>query len=121
VDSVKIVLTGIYVNDPNAAFRFYTDILGFGERLHIPEALLAIVVSPEEPGGTGLLLEPSDNPIAATYQKQLYDAEIPAIVLGTDDIMGDYARLQGRGSSSATNRRPRRTAPRRSSRTAAAT
>ena len=96
-------------------------ILGFGERLHIPEALLAIVASPEESGGTGLLLEPNDNPFAATYQRALYEANFPVIVLGTDDIAGDYARLQGRGVVSARSRRPPTTAPRRSSRMVAAT
>jgi catechol 2,3-dioxygenase-like lactoylglutathione lyase family enzyme len=94
---MKIAMTSMYVNDPNEAFRFYTEILGFSERLHIPEALLAIVASPEEPDGTGLLLEPNDTPIASTYQQQRYDGGFPVIVLGTSDIRGDYARLQGVG------------------------
>jgi hypothetical protein len=47
-----------------AAHKFYTEVLGFVSRTFVPEAYLAIVASPEEPNGTGLLLEPGDNPIS---------------------------------------------------------
>ncbi len=65
---MKIALTGILVHDPNKAFRFYTEVLGFIPRLHVPEASLAIIASPEDPDGTGLLLEPNDNPVARMFQ-----------------------------------------------------
>ncbi len=55
---MKIKLTSIPVNDPNAAFKFYTEKSGFKELMHMPEAQLTIVVSPEQPEGTALLLEP---------------------------------------------------------------
>lgn len=90
---MKIALTNVYVNDPNEAIKFYTGTLGFIEKMHIPEANLAIVAAPEEPDGTSLLLEPNDNPIASTYQKALYDGGFPAIVLGVVDIHAEYARL----------------------------
>lgn len=61
---MKISVTSVFVDDPLEAFRFYTEVLGFRERLSMPEANLAIVVSPEEPDGTGLLLGPNDNPVA---------------------------------------------------------
>jgi catechol 2,3-dioxygenase-like lactoylglutathione lyase family enzyme len=94
---MKIALTGVYVDSPAKAFAFYTQVLGFIERMYIPEAALAIVASPEEPGGTGLLLEPNDNPIARSYQEALYNAEMPAIVFGTADIDKEYQRLRELG------------------------
>ena len=94
---MKIALTSVFVDDPSKAFRFYTEVLGFSERLYVPEAQLAIVVSPEEPGGTGLLLEPNDNPIARTYQESIYKAGLPAIVFGVEDVQKEYDRLKGAG------------------------
>lgn len=76
---MKIGMTGVFVNDPVAAFRFYNEVLGFKEKLFMPEANLAIVVSPEEPLGTALLLEPTDNPMAKKYQQEIYNAGLPAL------------------------------------------
>jgi predicted enzyme related to lactoylglutathione lyase len=94
---VKIALTGVFVHDPIAAHAFYTETLGFISRLFIPEAYLAIVASPEQPEGTGLLLEPNDNPIAKAYQEGIRGAGLPVIVFGTDDIQAEYERLTERG------------------------
>ena len=33
---MKIAMTSVYVDDPGAAFKFYTEILGFVENLYIP-------------------------------------------------------------------------------------
>lgn len=74
---MKIALTSVYVDDPSKAFMFYTEVLDFIERLYVPEAGLAIVASPAEPGGTGLLLEPNGNPIAGTYQEALIRQGFP--------------------------------------------
>lgn len=94
---MKIKLTSVFVHDPNEALRFYTEVLGFVKVMHIPEAWLAIVASPEEPQGTGLLLEPNKNPIASTYQDALYKAGIPVIVFGVDDVQKEYERLKELG------------------------
>jgi len=94
---VKIGLTGVFVDDPIKAFKFYTEILGFVEKLYMPEAALAIVVSPEEPDGTALLLEPNDNPIARTYQEGIFKAGLPVIVFAVDDIQSEYERLKNLG------------------------
>lgn len=94
---MKIKLTSVFVNSPREAFQFYTEVLGFVETMYIPEAELAIVASPEAPTGTGLLLEPNDNPIAKTYQDALFQAGLPAIVFGADDVQKEYERLQGLG------------------------
>jgi catechol 2,3-dioxygenase-like lactoylglutathione lyase family enzyme len=94
---MKIALTSVFVDDPAKAFKFYTEVLGFVEIMFIPEAALAIVASPEEPGGTGLLLEPNDNPVAKTYQEAIYQQGLPAIVLGTEDVQEEYRRLKALG------------------------
>jgi predicted enzyme related to lactoylglutathione lyase len=94
---VKIQLVSLFVDDPLKAFKFYTEVLGFIERVYLPEAYLAIVASPEEPGGTGMLLEPNNNPIASTYQSALRKEKLPAIVFGTADIQKEYERLKGLG------------------------
>ena len=94
---MKIQLTNIYVNDPNEAFKFYTEVLGFVEKVYMPDANLAIVASPEQPDGAVLLLEPNDTPIAKTYQEALYNEGYPAIVFGVDDIQQEVERLKQQG------------------------
>jgi predicted enzyme related to lactoylglutathione lyase len=94
---MKIALTNVYVDSPAKAFTFYTEVLGFVARMYLPEARLAIVAAADAPDGTGLLLEPNDNPIAQTYQQAIYQAGLPAIVFGTADIQGEYERLGQHG------------------------
>jgi predicted enzyme related to lactoylglutathione lyase len=94
---MKIKMTSVFVNDPREAFTFYTETLEFIKIMYIPEAFLAIVASPEEPKGTALLLEPNNNPIASTYQQGLYNAGIPAIVFGVEDVQKEYEKLKERG------------------------
>jgi predicted enzyme related to lactoylglutathione lyase len=97
MNKMKIALTSIPVNDPIAAFKFYTEVLGFVERLYMPEMYLAIVVSPEEPQGTGLLLEPNNTPAYKTFQEAIYNMGLPLIVFGVEDIQKEYERLKKLG------------------------
>ena len=90
-------MTGIHVNDPIAAFKFYTDVLGFKEFLFMPEHKMAIVVSPDQPNGTALLLEPGEKPIAKNYMQGLFQSGLPAIVLGVIDVEKEFERLTGLG------------------------
>lgn len=94
---MKIQLASVLVNDPIKAFRFYTEVLGFIERVYMPEMKLAIVASPEEPGGAGLLLEPNDNPIAKPFQEGVYQQGLPIIVFGVEDIKEEVERLKKLG------------------------
>ena len=94
---MKIALTSVFVPDPIKAFAFYTEILGFKEHLYMPDHSLAIIVSPEDPTGTALLLEPNSNLGAAEFQRGVYDAGLPTIVFGTADIRADFARLTALG------------------------
>ena len=94
---MKIALTSIFVHDPLEAFKFYTEVLGFVEKLYVPEMNLAIVASPEEPNGTGLLLEPNDSQLAKTYQEGLYNKGIPCIIFGVADIQEEFKKFTAKG------------------------
>lgn len=92
-------MASIHVTDPAAAFDFYTRIVGFQELLALPEYNLFIVKSPDEAQGTGLLLEPSDNPIGKAYMDGVRGMGMPAIVFGVPDVRGEYERLTALGVS----------------------
>lgn len=94
---MRISLTSIFVNSPHEAFKFYTDILGFVGKMYIPEAELAIVVSPEDINGTGLLLEPNVSSVAKSFQEAIYKTGLPAIVFGVEDVEKEYDRLKTLG------------------------
>lgn len=97
---MKLLLASTFVNDPVEAFRFYNDVLGFKEQLYMPEHNLAIVVSPEDPEGTALLLEPSDNPAGKGLQVASYEAELPSIVFSVPDLKREHERLSALGVAS---------------------
>lgn len=92
---MRLKMASIHVNSPVEAFRFYTETLGFQELLYMAEHNLAIVCAPGQ--DVGLLLEPSDNPIAANYKEGVYAAGLPAIVMGVPDVKAEYGRLIGAG------------------------
>ncbi len=94
---MKISLTSVSVNDPLHAFKFYTEVLGFQEKMYMPEMFLAIVVSPDQPDGTALLLEPRRNYGSKEYFAGIYQAGLPVIVFGVDDVQQEYERLKGLG------------------------
>lgn len=94
---MKIAMVSVFVNNPLEAHQFYTEVLGFKSYLYMPEAYLAIVVSPEAPDGTAILLEPNNNPIASTYQSALYASNLPCITFSTSDIQSEYEKLKTKG------------------------
>lgn len=94
---MKIALVSIFVNNPIEAHQYYTEVLGFTSRLFMPEHYLAIVASPEEPNGTGLLLEPNQSPIAKNYQDALRSANLPCMTFGSADIQKTYEELMAKG------------------------
>ena len=96
---MKIKLTSVFVDDQDKALKFYTEKLGFVKKHDIPlgEAKWLTVVSPEEPNGTELLLEPSSNPAAQNYKKSIFGQGIPAAAFVVDDIQKEYAQLKKRG------------------------
>lgn len=60
---MKIKLNSVFVDDQEKALKFYTEVLGFMKKVNLPagEYRWLTVVSPEEPDGTELLLEPNSN------------------------------------------------------------
>jgi len=94
---MKVALTSVPVIDPIAAFMFYTQKLDFVEKMYLPEMKLAIVVSPEDPEGTAILLEPRGNLNSDAYWEGIYNAGLPCIIFGTDDVEAEFERLKERG------------------------
>jgi len=96
---MKIKLTSVFVDDQDKALKFYTESLGFVKKLDIPlgEFKWLTVVSPEEPDGVQLLLEPSDNPATQAFKKALVEQGIPLTTFFVDDIQSEYERLTGLG------------------------
>jgi catechol 2,3-dioxygenase-like lactoylglutathione lyase family enzyme len=95
---MRLKMCSIHVQDPAAAHSFYTGTLGFETLMSMPEHNLFIVKDPgSDAGSVGLLLEPSDNPIAAAYMKGLHDAGLPAIVFGVPDVRAEHQRLTAAG------------------------
>lgn len=90
---MKIELASVFVDDTNKALKFYTEVLGFVKKVHIPEVNWITVTSPDEPEGTQLLLEPNDNPVAETYQKGIFAQGIPATSFAVEDVEKEYERL----------------------------
>src|SRR5687768_17731940 len=98
---MKIKLTSVHVDDQEKALRFYTDVLGFVKKTDVSanDYRWLTVVSPEEPEGTELVLEPNDNPAAKTYQQALFEQNIPAAMFFTDDVQADYERIKANGGN----------------------
>ncbi len=96
---MKIKLNSVMVADQEKALKFYTEVLGFVKKNDIPmgEFRWLTVVSPEEPNGTEVVLEPMGFPPARTYQKALFEAGIPLTAFQVEDIQKEYARMKKLG------------------------
>ncbi|HET9380862.1 MAG TPA: VOC family protein [Streptomyces sp.] len=96
---MRIHLTSVFVDDQEKALRFYTDVLGFVPKHDVPLGgdRWLTVVSPEEPEGTELLLEPSGHPAVRPYRTALAEDGIPATSFAVDDVHAEYDRLRGLG------------------------
>ncbi|MEU3414666.1 VOC family protein [Streptomyces sp. NPDC006658] len=96
---MKIHLTSVFVDDQDKALRFYTDVLGFVTKHDVPfgEDRWLTVVSPEDPHGTELLLEPSGHPAVQPYKTALVQDGIPAASFAVDDVRAEFNRLRGLG------------------------
>ncbi len=96
---MKIVVTSVLVDDQDKALRFYTEVLGFVKKTEIPmgEARWLTVVSPQDPEGTELLLEPDAHPAAGAFKAALVADGIPFTSFGVDDVAAEFRRLQGLG------------------------
>jgi catechol 2,3-dioxygenase-like lactoylglutathione lyase family enzyme len=96
---MRIVVTSVLVDDQAKALDFYTDVLGFQKKADIPmgEARWLTLVSPQDPDGTELLLEPDSHPAARPFKDALVADGIPATSFGVDDVNAEFSRLRDRG------------------------
>jgi catechol 2,3-dioxygenase-like lactoylglutathione lyase family enzyme len=96
---MRIRFISIFVDDQEQALRFYTDVLGFEKRADIPfgEARWLTVVSPQDPDGPELVLEPSGHPAVAPFKTALLEDGIPFTAFAVDDLAAEVARLRGLG------------------------
>ncbi len=96
---MKIKLSSVFVYDQEKALKFYTEVLGFIKNKDVPvgQYKWLTVVSPENPDGAELLLEPSDNPATQAFKKAIYEQGIPLTAFAVDDLEAEYQRLKSLG------------------------
>jgi catechol 2,3-dioxygenase-like lactoylglutathione lyase family enzyme len=96
---MRIYVTSVLVDDQEKALQFYTDVLGFVKKLDIPlgDARWLTVVSPEDPEGTELLLEPDSHPAARPFKEALAADGIPVTSFAVEDVEAEFKRLRGLG------------------------
>jgi catechol 2,3-dioxygenase-like lactoylglutathione lyase family enzyme len=98
--NMRIVVTSIFVDDQDKALDFYTNRLGFIKKQDVPLGggmRWLTVVSPSDPDGTELLLEPDSHPAVGPFKKALVNDGIPVTSFGVDDVRQEYARLRAAG------------------------
>ena len=96
---MRVYVTSVLVDDQRKALAFYTDVLGFVKKHDIPlgEHSWLTLVSPEDPDGTQLLLEPDEHPAARPFKQALVEDGIPFTSLAVGDVVAEYDRLVVRG------------------------
>jgi catechol 2,3-dioxygenase-like lactoylglutathione lyase family enzyme len=96
---MKITVTSVLVDDQAKALRFYTEVLGFLKKTEIDlgEAYWLTVISPDQPDGPELLLEPDGHPAAKPFKAALVADGIPYTSFAVADIQAEYDRLTGLG------------------------
>jgi catechol 2,3-dioxygenase-like lactoylglutathione lyase family enzyme len=96
---MKINLASVFVDDQDKALSFYTQTLGFVKKTEMPagEFKWLTVVSPEDPDGVELLLEPSDHPAVKPFKDAIVADGIPFTSFAVADVQAEYERLSARG------------------------
>jgi catechol 2,3-dioxygenase-like lactoylglutathione lyase family enzyme len=96
---MRIHLASVFVDDQEKAAHFYTEILGFEKKEDVPmgEHRWLTVVSPEDPDGTQLLLEPDAHPAVGPFRAALIEDGIPATSFAVDSVADEHERLSAAG------------------------
>jgi catechol 2,3-dioxygenase-like lactoylglutathione lyase family enzyme len=97
---MRINLTSVLVDDQDKALAFYTEKLGFVKKTEIPFGnghSWLTVVSPEQPDGTELVLEPDQHPAARPFKQALVEDGIPFTSFAVEDVHAEHERLAGLG------------------------
>ena len=92
---MKINLASVFVDDQDKALSFYTETLGFVKKTEMPvgEFKWLTVVSPEDPDGVELVLEPSDHPAVKPFKDAIVADGIPYTSFAVVDVQAEYERL----------------------------
>jgi catechol 2,3-dioxygenase-like lactoylglutathione lyase family enzyme len=96
---MRINLASVLVDDQDKALRFYTEVLGFVKKTEVPmgEHRWLTVVSPEEPDGVELVLEPDEHPAVRPFKQALVADGIPFTSFAVDDVQKEFERLSALG------------------------
>jgi catechol 2,3-dioxygenase-like lactoylglutathione lyase family enzyme len=96
---MRINLASVLVDDQQKALRFYTEVLGFVKKNDIPmgEHSWLTVVSPDDPDGVELVLEPGDHPAVGPFKAALVADGIPFTSFAVADVQKEYERLTALG------------------------
>ena len=96
---MRITLTNVIVDDQAKALAFYTEVLGFQKHHDMPvgDYSWLTVISPEQPDGPELLLEPAAHPAARTSRDALTADGIPSAQFTVDDVHAEHVRLSAAG------------------------
>lgn len=96
---MRITLSSVPVSDQEAALKFYTEVLGFEKKVDIPagDHRWLTVVSPEDPDGAQLALEPNQHAATQTFQAALHADGIPLTAFAVDDIKSEVDRMSALG------------------------
>jgi catechol 2,3-dioxygenase-like lactoylglutathione lyase family enzyme len=99
--NMQIKLASVPIDDYDKALKFYTEVLGFVTKRDIPlgeGARWITVVSPEDPDGTELLLEPTaEYPAMKALREALNKDGIPYTAFLVSNIQQEYERLKKLG------------------------
>lgn len=98
---MRIYITSVPVANYDKALSFYTEVLGFVKKKDIEIAhgmRFVTLVSPEDPDGPELLLEPNANYHGMkALRAALAEDGIPITSFAVEDLQKEYERLTGLG------------------------
>ncbi len=96
---MRINITGMFVDDQRKALRFYTEVLGFQKKHEVPlgEFAWLTLVSPEDPDGVELSLEPDSHPAVSPFRNALMEDGIPWTSFAVANVQTEYERLTDKG------------------------
>lgn len=105
---MKIWITSVFVDDQAKALEFYTSKLGFVKKndIALGEYRWLTVVSPFQPDGVELLLEPSAHSAVPSFKQALKQDGIPLTSFEVDDINVEFDRLKSLGVEFTLNPTP---------------
>lgn len=98
---MRIHLASVMVDDQDRALEFYTSKLGFAKKHDIDMGgpRWITVVSPDDPDGTQLVIEPDSHPAAKPFKQALVDDGIPFTSFAVADCQTEFDRLTALGVS----------------------